>query len=584
MTLRWRIFIAIATVSLLTVGLSAYLHYQELSAEYDAQLDARGNAISESLRIELDQTHQALGTLMARLVSPRGILIRDFPETHPARRYRWATQHLQGQFIDVLKVLDHQGQILTSAHWPASFGALDPQSTRYRSPGPVPHLPFALIHEATPQGSRPALQVWTQATTRSGHPVHLVIGRFISQPVLQGMLARSGGDLVALCNKSDSPCLSATSAKLPPLPLDALSPLQERPDLHLQSFSLGEDTLHEIQVAIGLSRAHLENLEKDLVQQALTTGVLALLLALLLGLYLAHRISSPLAHLVEATGELATGDFRTRVNLPANSVSEITHLVKGFNTMASELEHSRKRLIHAERVATWQEIARGLAHEIKNPLTPILGALRVVQRAHQQAHPDFDAILHEQAGAVHEEVSRLKAMADNFAQFARLPEPRPSELNLEQLLSQIVTLYRNTYPSLEFTLRGFEDTRLLHADSDRLRTVFSNLILNAAQAMQGEGELLIHLHPDAEDQLIRLTLHDSGPGIADEIKDRLFLPYATTKGSSGTGLGLALTHRIITEMGGSIEVDDAADRGACFHLTLPDATPVVEQAINPHFH
>ncbi len=584
MTLRWRIFTAIATVSLLTVGLSAYLHYQDLSAEYDAQLHARANAISESLRVELDQTHQALSALMGSLVNRRGVLIRDFPETHPARRYRWATHHLQGQFIDVLKVLDHQGEILTSAHWAASFGALDPQSARYRSGPPHTRLPFALIKEATPQGSRPALQVWTQATTRSGHPVYLVIGRFITQPVLQDMLARSGGDLVALCNKGDSPCLTATSAQIPPLPLDSLSPLQERPDLHLQSFALGEDTLHEIRVAIGLSRAHLENLEEDLVQQALTTGVLALLLALLLGLYLAHRISSPLSRLVEATGEVATGDFRTRVNLPANSVSEITHLAKGFNTMASELEHSRKRLIHAERVATWQEIARGLAHEIKNPLTPILGALRVVQRAHQQDHPDFDAILHEQAGAVHEEVSRLKAMADNFAQFARLPEPRPTELNLEQLLSQIVTLYRNTYPALEFTLKGFEATRTLHADSDRLRTVFSNLILNAAQAMEGAGELLIHLHPDAHDQLIRLTLHDSGPGIADEIKDRLFLPYATTKGSSGTGLGLALTHRIITEMGGSIEVDESTNRGACFHLTLPGAIPETDRHVSDQFH
>jgi hypothetical protein len=162
-------------------------------------------------------------------------------------------------------------------------------------------------------------------------------------------------------------------------------------------------------------------------------------------------------------------------------------------------------------------------------------------------------------------------MADNFAQFARLPAPSLQPVKLGHLLNQIITLYTNTYEGIDFNLNAPSPEVVIEGDSDRLRTVFSNLILNAAQAMEGKGALRIDISPVPGGKSTLITLHDSGPGIAEDIRDRLFLPYSTTKGAAGTGLGLALAHRIITEMGGSIEVDQRVAAGARFHVKVPNS-------------
>ena len=567
MTLRLRIFMAIAAVSLLTIGVSAYINYRSLSKEYEEQLTKRVDAISDSLRMEFNQIKVGLDSILDELVNQKGYLTRDFPLNRPANRYQWGTRFIQQKSLNVLKVLDPQGQILTSAHWPASFGAIDPLFEGYKARLIKSESPVSIVSEPTPEGTTASLEIWVNATTQTKAPVLVAAGRFLSNRVLEDILARTGADLIALCDTAEALCLGANSKQVPTIELKSIEDLEEIPDIHLNTFDLllnNEES--SIIVGVGVSRSNLKSLGKDLGKQALTTSILGLLLALLIGFYLSHRIGSPLSKLAHATGEVAAGDFQTRVELPQNAVKEVNSLVEGFNTMASELEQSRQKLVHAERVATWQEIARGLAHEIKNPLTPILAALSVVRRARERNLPDFDEILAEQATAVHEEVSRLKAMADNFARFARLPEPSSEPVKIHLLLSQIATLYKNTYPNIVFDIRSDNPEEVIYADADRLRTVFSNIILNAAQAMQGEGQLKISL--DCGLDTIEIVLHDSGPGIASEMEDRLFLPYATNKGSAGTGLGLALAHRIITEMGGTIEINKAVATGACFKVAL----------------
>lgn len=569
MTIRIRIFLAIAMVSLLTIGVSAYIHYTNLSSEYEQQLSHRAKAISDSLRTELEQTKAALNAAIQDLVDQDGVITREFPFNRPANRYRWATQFTQGRNLDVLKILSEDGEILTSAHWPASYGAIDPLLTRYKQHSDAAEMSFSIVAEATPLGRTPSLEVWTNAATAQGASIILAAGRFIDTQALTKMLARSGADLVAFCNTRKNTCLTANTASLPQQGIASLETLTNIPNIHIASFHLGSsDNPDTIQIVIGVSRESLESLGQNLLKQAASTSLFGLALALLLGFYLSHRISSPLSRVVQASKEVAAGEFKTRVAVPSGSAREIHSLAQEFNTMAEELELSRSRLIHAERVATWQEIARALAHEIKNPLTPILAALRVVQRAHERQVPQFDAILAEQATAVAEEVSRLKAMADNFAKFARLPEPRSAPLDVHSLVSQITTLYKNTYPDIIFTISSDRPEQIIEADSDRLRTVFSNIVLNAAQALEGHGELRISIQANQSNAQLVILFHDTGPGIAPEIHDRLFLPYATTKGASGTGLGLALAHRIITEMGGTIELDEKVKAGACFRVTL----------------
>jgi nitrogen fixation/metabolism regulation signal transduction histidine kinase len=278
----------------------------------------------------------------------------------------------------------------------------------------------------------------------------------------------------------------------------------------------------------------------------------------------AARLTRPIEALARQAASLAQGDFEARVEA-APGVEEVDALVLAFNHMAEDIDRGRTRLVQAERVAAWREIARGLAHELRNPLTPILGAMDVLRRAHALRRDDFDEILTEQASAVVDEVMRLKELSDSFARFARLPDPTPESLDAAALLDGLVALYA---ASPDVTVRRtWHDPPTVWADATQLRTALSNLVKNGVEAMEGRGTLTLGI--ESLPAGVVISIEDDGPGIPPEIRDRLFTPYFTTKGSRGTGLGLALVHRIVMEHGGGVAVDDSPGGGARFRVTLP---------------
>ncbi len=311
-------------------------------------------------------------------------------------------------------------------------------------------------------------------------------------------------------------------------------------------------------------------------------GFLSVIFAVILGSLVARRVVRPIEDLADAAARVARGDLSARVADP-HTGGEVQALVDAFNLMARDLEGGQRRLLQAERVAAWQEIARGLAHELKNPLTPILSAMDVIRRARQLGRADFDAILQEQASAVVEEVMRLKELADAFARFARLPEKRPEPLPVDELFDHALALYASGIPVDRILEAGLPP---LQADRTQLLTVLTNLVKNAVEAMEGTpvehrrlavGARVDHVDgsdgADGADVMV-ITVDDAGPGIAADVVDRLFTPYVTTKGSRGTGLGLALSHRIIVEHQGSIEASTSALGGARFTVRLPVTAPV----------
>jgi nitrogen fixation/metabolism regulation signal transduction histidine kinase len=296
------------------------------------------------------------------------------------------------------------------------------------------------------------------------------------------------------------------------------------------------------------------------------------LIALLLGLLLARKLARPVEALAETAGRLARGDLDARVGPGGSNVAEVERLVSAFNQMADEIQHSQTQLVQAERVAAWREIAQGLAHELKNPLTPILGAMDVIRKARALDRQDFDEILDEQARAVVDEVMRLKELADEFARFARLPDAKPEQLDLPELLDGAVALYSSVDDTLRIVRDYATDTPPLFADRNQLQTVITNLVKNALEAMGTSGTLVLGLNPVTladGGPGVEIRVGDSGPGIPEEVRDKLFTPYFTTKGSRGTGLGLAMTHRIVVEHGGTIVVLDSSEGGAEFSLRLP---------------
>jgi two-component system nitrogen regulation sensor histidine kinase NtrY len=225
-------------------------------------------------------------------------------------------------------------------------------------------------------------------------------------------------------------------------------------------------------------------------------------------------------------------------------------------------------LIRAQKVAAWREVARRLAHEIKNPLTPIrLSAERM--RRHFTGAPDQTrALVDECTTTIVGEVESLKDLVDEFSQFARMPAPRAQPTDLHALLDDVVGLYRGIFTDVELRPRFAASLPKVSVDPEQIRRVMINLIDNAIEAMEQRGTIDIETQHAPADNLVRIVVADNGPGIPAAERDKLFLPYYSTK-QRGSGLGLAIVRRIVAEHGGSIEVTDNAPRGTRFAVELP---------------
>ena len=237
-------------------------------------------------------------------------------------------------------------------------------------------------------------------------------------------------------------------------------------------------------------------------------------------------------------------------------------------------------LIRAQRVAAWRDVARRLAHEIKNPLTPIQLSAERLRRNLSAAAPDSKALVEECTGAIIAEVDALKSLVDEFAQFARLRGPKMAPADLNAIIADVVRLYAGVLHSSRVVLeqRLAADAPLVRVDVEQIRQVIINLVDNALEALGGPGAQprpdgsvpLIALFTERDDaqEVLRFTVVDNGPGVPAADRDKLFMPYYSTKGR-GSGLGLAIVQRIISEHGGKITVDDATPSGTVFTVELP---------------
>jgi len=225
-------------------------------------------------------------------------------------------------------------------------------------------------------------------------------------------------------------------------------------------------------------------------------------------------------------------------------------------------------LVRAQKVAAWREVARRLAHEIKNPLTPIQLSAERIRRHLSSASDPTRALVDECTGTIVEEVESLKALVDEFSQFARMPAPRTVSTDLHDLLADILALYDGIFPGVEIRTRFAASLPKVSIDPEQIRRVMINLIDNAIEAMEQHGTIEIETQHDPPNNLARVIVADDGPGIPASERDKLFLPYYSTK-RRGSGLGLAIVRRIVVEHGGSIDLTDNTPRGTRFAVELP---------------
>ena len=235
-------------------------------------------------------------------------------------------------------------------------------------------------------------------------------------------------------------------------------------------------------------------------------------------------------------------------------------------------------LLQAQRLAAWREVAQRIAHEIKNPLTPIQLSAQRLRRRLARSEGEERRIVMECTETIIQEVDGLKRLVDEFSRFARMPALAQRPTDVRPVIDAIATLYRESHPALTLVTRHAEDLPLLQVDPDHIKRAVLNLVDNAVEAVAGAGEVTVETRVVGDAARVQLSVSDTGPGIRTEDREKLFLPYFSTK-STGMGLGLPIVHEIVAEHGGTIRVEDHAPRGTSFIIELPiSRTPVAVEA------
>jgi signal transduction histidine kinase len=290
----------------------------------------------------------------------------------------------------------------------------------------------------------------------------------------------------------------------------------------------------------------------------------------LIGLAVARRTARDLDQLVAGSLAAARGDLDHRV--PVRSEDEVGAVASAFNFMMEDLKTSKERLVIAERIAAWQEIARRLAHEIKNPLTPIQMAMDTLRKSWKKQHPSFTEILEESTTTVLQEADRLKHIVAEFSDFARMPKPEFGRVDLNDLVRSALTLYQG---AVALDVKLADSLPTCDADKNQLNQVLLNLVENARDAISqridpATGRIAVSTRLGEAADRVMLVVEDNGPGVPADLKDKVFAPYFTTKhAKGGTGLGLAIVHRIVSDHGGRITISDARGGGARFTIEIP---------------
>ncbi len=307
-------------------------------------------------------------------------------------------------------------------------------------------------------------------------------------------------------------------------------------------------------------------------QTVLLAGLASTGVALVLAILLARSLGRPLAELSAEAKKVASGDARP---LRVRGSGEIGELVQSFDKMIEDLAVTRRRLAATSRVAAWREVARRVAHEVKNPLAPIRAAVETLRRLRARNDPAFDEYFDEATRTVLNEVHRIANIVTEFTRFARLPAPRPQEVDLMDLARDVVQLQKANAGDAKIEIVVERVPPVVRADRDQVIQVLTNLVQNAVDAVEKRGHVKVTLGTDGKAH-VSITVSDDGPGIAPEIAARLFEPYATTK-AHGTGLGLAIAQRIAIEHNGELSCiavkSDGGRGGAIFRLVLPIEGP-----------
>ncbi len=437
--------------------------------------------------------------------------------------------------LGVVKILDGEGTVLSSARWPADYERAD-------QPGLVMALEAGkgvrLLRDHDPGGEFLALEAprWLQESRR-----YVLIGGVRADSTFERDVAERAGTALRF-EWHDAPHAPAVANNGGDVDAETTLPrahIAPAPDWLPLPTSPVEATGG---VRLSFDRSAMARLHRRLAEVFLGATLVGGLVAWVLGWWVSSRVTRPLEQLAEGVAVLSEGGTPRPIQVRGSA--EVRDLVASFNHMAESLAESRERLRRAERISAWREVARRVAHEIKNSLTPIQISVDNVARSMHTGRGDLRSLVDEGAATVRGEVEALTRLVNAFNEMARLPEPDPRPHRMADTWERVAAPFRN---SLRVSGQGLEALPMLLYDEDQVRRALHNLVLNAQEA----GAESIRLTANASRRGFQIELADDGPGIAPGDVGRLFEPYFTRK-AEGTGLGLAIVYKICTDHGWTV--------------------------------
>jgi two-component system, NtrC family, nitrogen regulation sensor histidine kinase NtrY len=495
--------------------------------------------------------------------------------------------------LDFLEFVDSQGTIISSAQWPAKFGYKETLSFT----SPIPHNSF-LKQEELPDGA--ALGLFAVREVNLGEkPLFVIGGRRIDKDFLASLELPVGMRAMFYQNLGNgfSPQFLIDSSGTVPQ-ADRIAPiiqqLRQQPRetttlVHWSYNAADDETIdamplngrdHQLLgvLLIGNSRRPYAELRQHIRSAALLSAAAGIVLAILLSGWASARVTRPVEQLARAAREVASGNWDTQVEV--SSSDELGELAESFNSMTRELLAQREHLVQAERVAAWRELARRLAHELKNPLFPLQLTVENLLRARQQSPQQFEETFQESSSTLLAEIANLKAIISRFSEFSRMPQPQFQSIQLNDVVRNVTRLFQAQLhaperAAIECKLELAEAMKPIAADPDLLHRALSNLVLNAMDAMPHGGTLTLRTQREGEHSYVEVS--DTGTGLTPEECERLFTPYYTSK-PHGTGLGLAIVQSVISDHGGRIGVRSQSGHGTTFKIELPQNADKLQSA------
>jgi nitrogen fixation/metabolism regulation signal transduction histidine kinase len=318
---------------------------------------------------------------------------------------------------------------------------------------------------------------------------------------------------------------------------------------------------------VGSSRREYVELNRRVRDVAMLVGGIGILFAIFMSNWAAWRVTRPVEQLAAAARSVGRGEREVRIDV--SSHDEFGELAEAFNRMTRELGEQSDRLVQAERVAAWRELARRLAHELKNPLFPLQLTVENLVRAHAHSPQLFEEMFDEGTTTLLAEIANLKSTITRFSEFSKMPEPHFQPVDVNNLMQQVARVFQAQLQGvqIECRLELEQGLPLIAADSDLLHRAISNLVLNAMDALPTGGTITLASNKKNGNG-VSIKVSDTGSGLSAEERKALFTPYYTTK-QNGTGLGLAIVQSIVSDHHGKVGVHSRAGQGTTFTIELP---------------